>query len=137
MSAELHCAEPARRADVRAHRLTGLDFAEVSDDQRTLTVYFLGKAPESLTADNVRIDSGPHARGVEVVRVRVERSGDPELDDRAEITLRQPGDCSCYTLALVEPGAGGGPGDAPLDGLDPRYATLPIDFKLGCQQGTD
>jgi hypothetical protein len=137
VSAALYCGDPARRADVRAHRLTGLDFAEVSEDQRTLTVYFLGKAPESLTADNVRIDAGPHARGVEVVRVRVERSDDPELDDRAEITLRAPGDCSCYTLALVNPGAGGGAGVDPLDGLDPRYATLSIDFKLGCAQGTD
>ncbi len=137
MTQALHCTDETRRADVRAHELNGLDFLEVSDDQRTLTVYFLGKAPESLTRENVRIDGGQQLRALKVVALHVDRSGDRELDDRAEITVDRPGDCSCYTLRLVQRDADGQPGNEPLKGLDPRYATLPIDFKLGCAQDTD
>jgi hypothetical protein len=137
VSQVLHCNNPARRADVRSHELNGLDFVEVSDDQRTLTVYFLGKAPASLTRENIRIDGGQQVRDLRVVALHIDRSGDQELDDRAEITLDRPGDCSRYTLRLVERDVRGRPGDEPLKGIDPRYATLPIDFKLGCAQDTD
>ena len=45
----LICLSEQRREAVRQHtRLNGLDYLEVGSDQRTLTVYFLGKAPVSL-----------------------------------------------------------------------------------------
>src|SRR4029450_2831940 len=40
------CIEEGRREKVRAANLNGLDYVEVKgDEQRTLEVYFLGKAP--------------------------------------------------------------------------------------------
>ena len=46
MSAQLDCRGEERRARVRAAGLNGLDYVEVSDDQLTITVNFLEKAPE-------------------------------------------------------------------------------------------
>jgi len=46
----LICHNEQRRERVRTHReLNGIDSLEVSKDQRTLTVYFLGKAPVDLS----------------------------------------------------------------------------------------
>ena len=42
----LTCQSEQRRERVRGSSLMGLDYLEVSHDQMTLTVYFLGNAPE-------------------------------------------------------------------------------------------
>ena len=39
----LFCKDELRRRKVRAATLNGLDYLEVSDDQRTLTVFFLAR----------------------------------------------------------------------------------------------
>ena len=44
----LNCQEGTPARDVRSsERLLGLDYVEVSDDQLTLNVVFLGKAPRA------------------------------------------------------------------------------------------
>ncbi len=130
------CREDLRRPAVRAHRLNGLDYLEVSDDQRTLTVYFLGKAPTSLEAANVRIDGGLRIKDISVTRVHVHRSSDPEVDDHLDVTVDRPGDFSPYTLRMVE-ASHGRPGDSPMRGFDPRYAQLEFTFKAGCPSDMD
>ncbi|MCD9145038.1 putative baseplate assembly protein [Streptomyces albireticuli] len=129
-----NCATERRRDDVRAADLNGLDGIEVSDDGRTLTVTFLGKAPSPchIGPRNIRVDGGRRVTGIRAVAVTVEVEADPELDDRMLVTLDKPGDTSHYTLAVVEADAYGRPGDQPYRGFDPRYHRAGFAFGPSC-----
>ena len=93
------CIGEERREKVRAASLNGLDYVEVTgDDQRTIAVYFLGKAPPAIetrdhpprspiTKRNVRIEGGRRIRNVRVVDVSIHRSGHPREDDWMEVTV--------------------------------------------------
>ena len=83
---------------------------EVSDDQVTLTVYFLGKAPQPLTKGAVRVEGGRRIRDIKVIALDVVRDPDPELDDYAIVRVDKAGDFSTYTLRLVG-----------LENIDPFY----------------
>jgi len=133
----LTCQDERRRGQVRAAGWNGLDYLEVSDDQRTLTVYFIGKAPEGLVKANVRIEGGRRVRDIQVVRVRLCSQDDPERDDCLVVTVDRPGDFSTYRLCLVDLDADGRPTDRPYPGLDPRYACLEFSFKVGCPSDLD
>jgi len=52
---DLTCSNEGRREEVRKTTLFGLDYVEVSDDQLTLEVFFLGRAPQKIERVNVRI----------------------------------------------------------------------------------
>lgn len=132
----LHCEQHARRDRIRAHGLNGLDELEVSDDQRTLTVTFLAKAPDEIDASNVRIDAPAGALAVHVLGVRLCREDDPDRDDCMRVSVDHAGDFSCYTLRVVETDDGR-PGDRPLAGVDPRYAAIDFSFKAGCASDED
>lgn len=125
--------ENERRREAGEYLKNGLDYLEVSDDQLTLTVYFLGKAPEKvneeekINEENVRIEGGRRIRGIRVVRVRVRREDDPDLDDYMEVVVDRPGDFSTYTLRVVEM----------EEDFDPRYARLEFSFKAGCPSDLD
>jgi hypothetical protein len=134
---ETACGEETRRRLVRDEDLNGFDYLEVSDDQRTLTVYFLGKAPEDLGTEHLRIDGGVRVRDVRITDLRVYREEDPELDDRAEIVVERPGDFSTYTLKAVEVDEDGRPTSEPRPDFDPRYAELDFTFKAGCSADLD
>ena len=70
----LICRSEQRREAVRLYaQLNGLDYLEVGQDQRTLTVYFLGKAPVSLEPANILI-RGRRIRDIKVTEVRVTRT---------------------------------------------------------------
>src|SRR5262245_59731212 len=97
---DLTCRDERRRKDVQAASVFGLDYVEVSDDQRTLTVIFLGKAPQGIEAQNVRISGGRRIRDVRVTGVRMHRQKDPTLDDAMDVQVDKPGDFSTYTLSL-------------------------------------
>jgi hypothetical protein len=138
----LTCQNERRREAVRAEYLNGLDYLEVSDDQYTLTVYFLGKAPEKINDEerikkgNVRIEGGRRIRDVRVVDLRVHRRDAPDLDDWMEVVVDRPGDFSTYTLRVVEL-EDDRPTENPLLGFDPRYAQLEFSFKAGCPSDLD
>ncbi|MFE6867529.1 putative baseplate assembly protein [Kitasatospora sp. NPDC057692] len=131
------CGTELRRADVRSAHLLGLDGAEPSDDGRTLEVTFLGRAPEELGPENVRVDGGRRITGLRAVAVDIERSEDPELDDRMRVTLDRSGDTSRYRLTVVEADAYGRPGTRPYPGFDPRYASTGFSFGLDCPSPYD
>lgn len=135
----LTCGDERRRLDIHASKdWNGLDYVEVGEDQRTLTVYFLRKAPESVKPENIVIRGcGPGAREVRVVDVCLCRLADPERDDCLRITVDRPGDFSRYSLCLVELDERGCPTGEPLQGFDPRYACLPLNFKIGCPSDLD
>jgi hypothetical protein len=122
------CRTDERREEVRAATsLNGLDYLEVSDDQRTLTIYFLGKAPEHLSKDNFRIEGGRRVRNIKITAAQVIRDSDPELDDRVTLRLDRFGDFSTYTLQLINV-------QAPID---PFYDRLTFSFKVNCPSDID
>lgn len=136
-----HCRDERRRDLVRNHTdaygqpdRNGIDYIEVSDDQRKLTVFFLGRAPE-ISVANVRIDGGQRVT-VRVVDVRLCRADDPDQDDCLTVFVDRPGDFSTYTLRLVE-AVLDRPGTTPLAGFDPRYAGIPFSFKVNCPSELD
>ena len=77
----LCCQQDDRRDGVRRMQgRNGLDYVEVSDDQRSLQAYFLGKLPPEFTQGDappetyLRIEGGQRITGIEVVSVT------PEVD---------------------------------------------------------
>ena len=133
----LDCRDEQRRGRVRRAQLNGLDYLEVSDDQLTLTVFFLGKAPDDVVKENVVIEGGRRVRGIKAVWVGITRQEDPELDDSMQVRVDRLGDFSAYTLRLVELDDQGRPTDEPFRGFDPRYDRLPFSFKVGCPSDLD
>ncbi len=134
----LSCENPARRQAVRASpEFNGLDYLEVGADQRTLTLYFIDRAPATLTARQVQITGGQRVTDLQVVDLRFCRQEDPQRDDCVVITVDRPGDFSPYRLCLVQLDANGRPTDQPLAGFDPRYACLEFSFKVACPSDLD
>lgn len=135
----LTCRDERRRHEVRAAKdWTGLDYLEVGPKQKTLTVFFLDKAPESLRPENVVIRGcGSGAREVRVTGLELCIVKDPERDDCLHVTVDRPGDFSPYTLCLVEADEQGRPTGKPFPGFDPRYACLEFSFKVDCPSPLD
>ncbi|MBL0163878.1 MAG: putative baseplate assembly protein [Xanthomonadales bacterium] len=126
------CNDPRRDVVRRFHGRTGLDFVEVSADQRTLFVYFLGKLPPEFAEDgpelvrHLCIEGGSRVTGIRILDVDPHISVDPEVDDWLALRLDRAGDFSRYTLQLRD-----------IDGLDPMYASVAFSFKVGCPSDLD
>jgi hypothetical protein len=133
-SAVSSCDIERRREDVRQSKLLGIDFVEVGPSQTLLEVFFLGKAPENLSAANVGIAGGSP---VSVVNIRIYRQRDATVDDWMEVDVDVPGDFSNYTLALWELDSNGHQSTEPLAGLDPLFAAATFNFKVSCPTGLD
>ncbi|QTF92400.1 hypothetical protein [Halomonas sp. BM-2019] len=126
---DLNCRDDARRQLVRAAQVNGLDYLEVSDDQRRLTIYFLGPAPEGIDIGNIEICGGVRERDIKVIDVQLCPQTDPEYDNCLVVTVDRPGDFSTYCLCLVNL-----PEGAPFD---PRYRCLEFSFKAACPSDLD
>jgi hypothetical protein len=138
MKSALHCEVPARRTTIREKsELNGLDYLEVSDDQRSLAVYFLLKAPPELRKENIVIRGGRRVTDIRVVGIDVCPNQDPERDDCLRVDLDRPGDFTCYELCVVALDEAGRPTGSPHPGFDPRYACLSFGFKAGCPSDLD
>lgn len=145
----LVCRNEQRRYQVRHKEgLNGLDYLEVSEDQLTFTVYFLGKAPTHLEKANIQIQGGVRISNIRVMSVEIHREDDPETDDCIHITVDQSGDFSTYCLCLIELDVQtkqplvdidkqGKKRFRPMHGFDPRYACLEFNFKAGCPSDLD
>jgi hypothetical protein len=132
----LICLSEQRREAVRQHpRLHGLDYLEVGSDQRTLTVHFLGKAPDTLDPDNVIIEGGRRIRAIRVEKVIINRSTMAELDDTMEVVTDKAGDFSTYTLRVVMRDTHGN--YQPHPAFDPRYDHVKFSFKVDCPSDLD
>jgi hypothetical protein len=143
------CRNEKRRKAVREKKernLNGLDFLEVSEDQLTLSVYFLGKAPPQLEKENIRIQGGRRITDIKVKTLDIQREDDPELDDCVHITVDKYGDFSTYCLCLIEIDAQtkkpiidkqNSSRYITMKGFDPRYACLEFSFKAGCPSDLD
>ena len=132
----LICHNELRRERVRQHReLNGIDYLEVSKDQLTLTVYFLGKAPVEIDPQNLRIEGGRRVQNIRVTNVQVHNFKQIEFDDYMEVQVDKPGDFSKYTLRIVEKNTDG-KWQTHSD-FDPRYDHLEFNFKVDCPSDLD
>lgn len=119
------CSDEARRAMVAASvALNGIDYLEVSRDQRTLRVAMLHPMPAAaygLPGDPSRIsvEGGVRIKNIRVTDVR--RATDTVL----EVDVDQPGDFSPYILVI---------GSA---AFDPAYDRVRFGFKSGCPNRFD
>ena len=128
------CIEERRREDVRQSSFYGLDFLDVTPDQKKLEVFFLGRAPQKISAANVTISGG---RVVQVTSILMRRQSDPTLADSMDVNVDQPGDFSRYALALVALDENGRPTDRPMAGFDPLFNKLNFSFKASCPSDLD
>lgn len=124
----------AQRAE--SNEPNGIDYVEVDENQRVITVYFLNKAPLDIQPANVRITGGVRVRDINVDDIRLCRTDDPDRDDCMRVFVDKFGDFSPYTLKLVD-APGGRSGESPLSGFDPRYAQIEFSFKANCPSDLD
>ena len=129
----LCCRQDDRRDAVRrAKGLNGLDYVEVSNDQLTLTAFFLGKLPPELSEEKpglgqfLHISGGRRITDIQIVNVKPVADPDPEKDDQLIITLDKYGDSSTYQLSLVG-----------VANIDPRYEQVGFSFKINCPSDLD
>jgi predicted phage baseplate assembly protein len=120
----------ARREQIRRRHGNGLDTIEVDRGGHRLILTFLEHAPGNVHPANIRIEGPRGAPAVSATSVRRGAEDDPRLEQRLLVTLTGPGGLGTYTLRLVERAAGGLPGWAPLEGLDPRFAQAGFTFDL-------
>jgi predicted phage baseplate assembly protein len=121
----------ARANEAGTNEPNGIDYVEVEENQRVITVFFLNKAPRNIEARNVRITGGVRVRDLRVTGVTLCEIEDPDSDDCMKVTVDRPGDFSTYTLRLS------GAGDSPLEGFDPRYSRIDFSFKANCPGDLD
>lgn len=135
---DLICRDEKRRNEIRETNLNGLDYLEVmSKDQRSLRVYFLGRAPINIKKENIIIEGGRRIRDIKVTDCELTIQDEhPELNDYVDIIVDPTGDFSVYTLRLVDL-EGGKPTKKPMKNFDPRYASLDFSFKAGCPSDLD
>src|SRR5258708_30917580 len=129
------------RNAAKKDKVYALDYVDVGDDYRALTVYFLGKAPKEpkIEKENVRIKGGRRIRDIQVVSARVHHESGPERDDYMHVVVDKPGDFSTYTLHLGVPGKDehGRPVFKPFEGFDSRYAQVDFKFTACCHNDLD
>src|SRR4051812_868542 len=139
MNSQENCRERAERrrlireraSEAGSNEPNGIDYVEVDETQRVITVYFLNKAPRDIRARDVRIEGGARIRDIRVTDITLCEIDDPDRDDCMKVEVDRPGDFSVYTLKLV--GADG----RPLEGFDPRYAEVNFSFKANCPSEMD
>jgi baseplate J-like protein len=142
MSTQYSCKKPQRRAVVLAGDsngnpvLNGIDYLEVSPDQKTLSIHFLfplpgqtGGIPASpaLSAGNIIIEGGIRITGI--------RLQGPVASAGKVLTVKvnAAGDFSTYTLRLVTDATN----PASPAGFDPQLALVNFSFKVACPSNFD
>ncbi|MEY2521175.1 MAG: hypothetical protein QOF24_2934 [Verrucomicrobiota bacterium] len=132
MDTQYFCENKKRRDLVRdVPALNGIDFIEVSADQKTIAVTFLhalpaGPNPPTLTEQNVIIDGGTRVREIKVEKVTTN-------GDLLTVQVNARGDFSFYTLRIV---------NSPTNkstpaGFDPQLVAVKFSFKAGCPSEFD
>lgn len=130
--------DPRRDAVRKAQGRYGLDYVEVSVDQKTLHVIFLGRAPQGLKPGNFVVTGGERIRGIRVTGVtQVSNTADSGLDDTADVTVDRAGDFSTYILRAVATDNRGRATDQPMAGFDPVFDSVAFQFKANCPSDLD
>jgi hypothetical protein len=114
--------ERRRRADAIAKGLNGIDFVDVGEDRRTLSVYFFLAAPSDIGHAHYRVTGGEQIRNLRILEVRHAEGDDPKGRDCLKILVDRGGDYSTYRLEV-----------AGISGFDPLFSA--IDFTFGSAPG--
>ena len=126
------CADERRRERIAADpTINGIDYLEVSANQRTLEVHFvndLPQAPFDLKKNNVVIEGGTRVRNPRVVEP-VTSTGNV-----LTITVEEPGDFSTYRLRLIKSPTNR---SVPPDGFDRQLSETEFSFKVECPNDFD
>jgi hypothetical protein len=109
----------------------GIDYVDVSADQKSLCIHFFNNIPKGVGVANIRISGGRRITGIRATRVYLDLSRDEDLDDCLRVEVDRPGDLSTYRLCLA--GGDGGP----MPGIDPRYACVDFSFRIDCPGDLD
>ena len=129
--------EKVRQRSLEENPVYGLDHLEVaSPDQKTLHVYFIGRAPCHLRKENLVIEGGLRVRDIRVSNSEMLRNGDSE-EPYLKVRVDRMGDFSNYVLKVVDLDEEGKPTDKPMKNFDPCYASLPFTFKAACPSRLD
>lgn len=128
------CGKERRREQIRLSDLNGIDFLEVGDDPRELTVHFLqpleppaaSAPPAPLTPEDVVVSGSADGQDVAVLDVRTDGR-------RLVVTLAGVGGAVAHELTIITPGTDGG---VPA-WLDTRLATAAFRFDAGCPTTAD
>ena len=131
------CLDSHRRQQIRARGHNGIDYVDVGNDLRTITVHLLRRPPEDLTARNVVLEGGARKGRLKVTELQFCFVDDPSQEDTIRLVLERPGDRATYTLKLVELSETGEPTDMPFRGFDPKYFTLQFHFVTDAAMGLD
>ena len=131
------CLDSHRRVETRATGFNGIDYIEVGEDRRTLTVHLLRRPPESLSIENIVISGGTQNTTLKIKDLRFCYVDDPLDEDDICLTLDRSGDRSTYTLKIVATAKDGSAGPAPFPGFDPRYAQQSFHFFADTAMGMD
>ena len=126
-----------RRSDLRQRRRTGLDWLEVEPSQTELRIGFIGRAPDGIGPDNIRILGGRRERNIRAIDVRIERSDEADLDDVMIVAVDRPGDYSTYHLEVVDVDQRGRPTHRVPKGFDAQYTGIDFSFKADCRADQD
>lgn len=108
-----------RRADAIAKGRNGIDFVDVAEDRRTLSVYFFLAAPRETAHKHYRVAGGTRVRNLRIVEVRHAEGDDPQGRDRLKIVVDRPGDYSPYRLEIVG-----------IPDFDPLFSSIEFSFGL-------
>ncbi len=136
-AATLCCDTDARRPLVRASASIGFDYVEVDAAQTTLSVHFLGRAPDWSDGRFLRLEGGRRIRDLVIRGIGIVRAPDDGSDDVLTVTVDRPGDFSTYRLCAIELDADDRPTGRPHPAFDPRYACVAFGFKASCPSDLD
>jgi hypothetical protein len=143
MATQYYCKNLRRRALIRRDTrgghgnpiLNGIDYLEVSADQKTLYVYFIhnlpGQAngvPDSpvLAASNVVIQGGVRIKLIHTLTVAA-------AGNLLKVKVDAPGDYSIYTIRLRSSSTA----TAQPAGFDPQLSEVQFSFKVDCPNDFD
>jgi hypothetical protein len=135
----ISCKDDPRRQAVRnAQGRYGFDYVEISADQKTLHVTFLGRAPQGLLPGNFIVEGGERIRHIHVTRVTQQsNAADSGLDDTADVFVDGAGDFSNYVLRAVAVDAKGHSTRQAMPGFDPLFDSVAFQFKANCPSDLD
>ncbi|MGB3299959.1 MAG: baseplate J/gp47 family protein [Phormidesmis sp.] len=141
--AQYHCQQNRRRAAVRSWllangmpRLNGIDYLEVTDDPRTLHLYFIHPlvppdsfnqtADLSIGPDNIALTGGSRLHQIRVESVSA-------FDRQLVLRVNRKGDFSTYTLRLISLSDEANP----PPGIDSQLAQVDFSFWANGESGYD
>lgn len=142
MIAQYYCQNTHRRSLIRDNIgadgnpiVNGIDYLEVSEDQLSLSVFFIHNLPGEadgvpaaplLTSSNVVIEGGVRIKNVRVLSVT-------QADNLLTVRVDKPGDFSTYHLRISSSSTG----TTPPSGFDPQLSNVDFSFKVDCPEDFD